>query len=109
MAETDDPALAVCTLTVIVVSYNTRDLTLAALRTLYATTRVTVFRTVVIDNASTDGSADAIALAFPQIQLIRSTENLGFARANNVVGFRELGDCLWVSYKHSNESPFSFH
>ena len=85
MAETDDPALAVCTLTVIVVSYNTRDLTLAALRTLYATTRVTVFRTVVIDNASTDGSADAIALAFPQIQLIRSTENLGFARANNVV------------------------
>ena len=87
MAETDDlpPLPAVPVLTVIVVSYNTRDLTLAALRTLHATTRVTAFRTVVIDNASTDGSADAIALAFPQVELIRSTENLGFARANNVV------------------------
>jgi N-acetylglucosaminyl-diphospho-decaprenol L-rhamnosyltransferase len=72
-------------LTVIIISYNTRALTLAALRTLYATTTATSFRTVVLDNASTDGSADAIAAAFPQVDLIRSTENLGFARANNVV------------------------
>jgi N-acetylglucosaminyl-diphospho-decaprenol L-rhamnosyltransferase len=72
-------------LTVIVVSFNTRDLTLAALRTLHATTKVTTFRTVVLDNASTDGSADAIAATFPQVKLIRSAENLGFARANNKV------------------------
>jgi N-acetylglucosaminyl-diphospho-decaprenol L-rhamnosyltransferase len=72
-------------ITVIIISYNTRALTLAALRTLYATTTATSFRTVVLDNASTDGSADAIAAAFPQVELIRSTENLGFARANNVV------------------------
>jgi GT2 family glycosyltransferase len=72
-------------LTVIMVNYNTRDLTLAALRTLYATTRKTVFRTVVLDNASTDGSASAIEDAFPQVELIRSKENLGFARANNLV------------------------
>ena len=72
-------------LTVIIVSYNTRDLTLAALRTLYATTQTTGFHTVVLDNASSDGSADAVAEAFPQVELIRSTENLGFARANNVV------------------------
>ena len=73
------------TLTVIIVSYNTRALTLAALRTLYATTKATPFHTVVLDNASTDGSADAVAAAFPQVELIRSQENLGFARANNVV------------------------
>ena len=72
-------------LTVIIVSYNTRDLTLAALRTLYATTRTTSFHTVVLDNASADGSADAIAAAYPQVELIRSQENLGFARANNMV------------------------
>lgn len=72
-------------LTVIIVSYNTRDLTLAALRTLYATTQATAFRTVVLDNASQDGSADAVAEAFPQVELIRSAENLGFAKANNVV------------------------
>ncbi|HEY0275766.1 MAG TPA: glycosyltransferase family 2 protein [Paenirhodobacter sp.] len=72
-------------LTVIVISYNTRDLTLAALRSLCATTKATRFHTVVLDNASADGSADAVAEAFPQVELIRSGENLGFARANNVV------------------------
>lgn len=72
-------------LTVIVVSYNTRDLTLKCLETLYAGTHATRFRCVVLDNASEDGSADAIAAAFPQVDLIRSKENLGFARANNVV------------------------
>ena len=72
-------------LTIIVVSYNTRELTLAALQTLYDTTRTARFDTVVFDNASADGSAEAIAAAFPQVQLIRSADNLGFARANNQV------------------------
>lgn len=77
-------------LTVIIVSYNTRDLTLAALRTLYATTKRTSFRTVVFDNDSKDGSADAVEAEFPPhrypgLSVVRSTENLGFARANNVV------------------------
>lgn len=73
-------------LTVIVVSYNTRTLTLAALRSLFDTTRATSMRVVLLDNASTDGSADAVAASFPQVEQIRSMENLGFARANNVVG-----------------------
>lgn len=72
-------------LTVIIVSYNTRELTLKALETLYATTRKTAFQTVVFDNASQDGSAEAIAEAFPQVTLIASKENLGFAKANNLV------------------------
>ncbi len=72
-------------LTVIIVSYNTRDLTLKAIETLYATTQKTRFRTVVYDNASADGSAEAIAQAFPQVEVIASDENLGFAKANNVV------------------------
>ena len=79
------PEAGISALTVIIISYNTRDLTLAALRTLYATTQATAFRTVVLDNASTDGSADAVATTFPQVELLRSDENLGFARANNMV------------------------
>jgi N-acetylglucosaminyl-diphospho-decaprenol L-rhamnosyltransferase len=71
--------------TVIVVSFNTRELTLAALRTLFDTTRQTPIHVVVFDNDSQDGSAAAVADAFPQVELIRSGENLGFARANNVV------------------------
>lgn len=72
-------------LTVIIVSYNTCALTLKAIETLYATTLNTRFCTVVYDNASSDGSAQAIAQAFPQVEVIASDENLGFAKANNVV------------------------
>ena len=72
-------------LTVIVISYNTRDLTLKCLETLHAQTRATRFRTVVFDNASEDGSAEAVAAAFPQVALIAHPENIGFARANNRV------------------------
>ena len=72
-------------LTVIIVSYNTRDLTLKCLETLHANTHTARFRTVVFDNASADGSADAVAEAWPDVHLIRSEENLGFAQANNVV------------------------
>ena len=92
---TQDPTLpGTPELTVIIVSYNTRALTLKCLETLYATTLRTRFRTVVLDNASSDGSADAVAAAFPQVELIRSAENLGFARANNVVAAR--ADTEWL-------------
>ena len=84
--QSSDPATP--ELTIIMVSYNTRALTLAAIRTCLDTTTRTPFRLVVLDNASSDGSADAIAETFgtdPRVELIRSGENLGFARANNVV------------------------
>ena len=70
-------------LTIILVSFNTRDLTLKCLETVFAQTRTIRFDVVVWDNASVDGSADAIAEQFPEVRLIRSDENIGFARANN--------------------------
>jgi N-acetylglucosaminyl-diphospho-decaprenol L-rhamnosyltransferase len=72
-------------LTVIVVSFNTRELTLTSLETLFETTRATRFRCIVYDNASADGSAEAIAAAFPQVEVIAADRNIGFAAANNVV------------------------
>jgi N-acetylglucosaminyl-diphospho-decaprenol L-rhamnosyltransferase len=81
-------------LTVIIVNYRTRDLVLACLQTLYAQTHETRFRTVVFDNASDDGSVEAIAARFPQVKLIASPENLGFARANNVVAAE--ADTEWL-------------
>ena len=69
---------------VIMVSYNTRELTLAALETLVANAGKVTLQVIVIDNASTDGSADAIAAKFPRFRLIRSESNLGFAEGNNI-------------------------
>jgi GT2 family glycosyltransferase len=39
---------------------------------------------IVVDNGSTDGSVDMLEARFPYVKLIRSNENLGFAKANNV-------------------------
>ncbi len=69
-------------LSVLIVSYNTRAMTLSAIRTLRLHTR-TPIRVLVWDNASTDGSAEAITAAFPDIHLVSSPSNIGFARANN--------------------------
>ena len=73
-------------LAVIIVSWNTRDLTLDALRTLYAdldTNGPDTTEVWVIDNASTDGTADAIREQFPRVKLVISEKNLGFAGGNN--------------------------
>ena len=80
-----DAAQSTPELTVIIVSYNTRELTLKCLETLYATTKETSFRTVLIDNDSQDGSAEAVAEHYPQVELIASKENHGFAKGNNLV------------------------
>lgn len=68
---------------IIVVSYNTREMTLECLRSVAAQTTVP-YELIVVDNASSDGSAEAIAAAFPEIRLIASRENHGFAKANNL-------------------------
>lgn len=68
---------------VIVVSYNTRDITLACLRSIFDRTRNCRFEVIVIDNASSDGSPEAIAAAFPDVRLIANAQNRGFAAANN--------------------------
>lgn len=72
-------------LTIIIVSYNTKQLTLDCLRSLYENTHIARFHTVVLDNASADGSAEAIAREFPQVELIASPDNHGFAKGNNIV------------------------
>ena len=66
----------------LVVSYNVRDLLVETLEALYAGARRPV-EAIVVDNASQDGSADAVERAYPQARLIRLEENLGFGRANN--------------------------
>ncbi|MFT7677144.1 MAG: N-acetylglucosaminyl-diphospho-decaprenol L-rhamnosyltransferase [Planctomycetota bacterium] len=81
-----DPAFSV-----IVVSYGTRLLTLDCLRSLYAETSAPAFEVIVVDNASDDGSAEAIAEAFPQAELLALDENLGFGAANNLAAERAKG------------------
>jgi hypothetical protein len=82
-ATTAQAGVAPPDVSIIVVSYCTREMTLACLASIIAQTRVVDYEVIVVDNASTDGSAEAIAGAFPQFKLIASQANLGFAVANN--------------------------
>ncbi len=83
-------------LAVIVVSYNTRELLRACLQaTLASLARSPALAATVwvVDNASSDGSAALVAGEFPQVRLLPSPANLGFAGGNNLalkaLGFRE--------------------
>lgn len=76
------------TASIIIVSFNTRDLLRECLQTLAKEAVNLNYEVIVIDNASADGSADMVATEFPTAPLIRSSTNLGFAAANNL-GFAQ--------------------
>jgi GT2 family glycosyltransferase len=75
-------------------------------RALRALERQTVrpARVIVVDNASTDGSPDAIAAEFPDVELVRLTENVGFAAANNLA-VRMADDCECVALLNPDAFP----
>lgn len=66
----------------IVVNWNTRELLRKSLLSLRASQHP-VRRIIVVDNASTDGSAEMVSDEFPGVGLLRMSRNVGFARANN--------------------------
>lgn len=72
------------TLDILIVSYNTRDDLLACLASLEAHPPSAPHQIVVVDNASTDGSAEAVRSRFPGVTVVSLERNVGFAAANNV-------------------------
>jgi hypothetical protein len=71
-------------LSVIIVNYNTADLVGACLESL-GSDGPPAREVFVVDNASTDGSAQIIASRYPGVQLVANASNRGFAAANNQV------------------------
>ena len=80
-------------LSILVISYNTREMTLDCLRSVREQTSVP-HELIVLDNASSDGSAAAIAAAFPDVTLLAETVNHGFAKANNIAALHAKGEFL---------------
>jgi GT2 family glycosyltransferase len=79
------------TVSIMLVNWNTRELTLACLRSVYAQTLDVSFEVIVVDNGSHDGSAEAIAREFPNVVLMAESENHGFAKATNISVERAQG------------------
>lgn len=77
-------------LSVVVVSWNVRDLLLRCLATVFAEADTGLSLEVfVVDNASTDGTAEAVKRQFHLAKVIANERNVGFVRANN----QALGLC----------------
>lgn len=70
-------------LSILIVNYNTADLTLQCLRSVFESKGNYSFEVILIDNASSDHSVERIEQQYPQVKLICNTENAGFAAANN--------------------------
>jgi len=79
-------------LSIIIVSYNTCDLTLNAIRSVFASKTNYLFEVFVVDNASKDQTVNRIRNEFPSVKLISNTENVGFSRANNQAIRQSQGD-----------------
>ena len=76
---------------VIVVNYNGKEHLARCLESLSSTKEAEI---IVVDNASSDGSADLVKSAFPEVQLIRSQTNLGFGEGCNMGAREAKGDYL---------------
>lgn len=72
------------TLSVIIVSWNVRDLLRDCLRSLEAGRGARPLEVIVVDGASSDGSAEMVAAEFPWVRLLAQRENVGFPRGNNI-------------------------
>lgn len=70
-------------LSVVIVSYNVRELLRNCLRSVYEQTREVEFEVFVVDNHSQDNSVEMVEIEFPQVNLIANQKNYGFAAANN--------------------------
>ncbi len=75
---------------IVIVNWNTRDYLRRCLQTVFASEGALRFRVVVVDNGSTDGSAEMVAAEFPMAQLISGHGNVGYPAGNNL-GLRALG------------------
>lgn len=83
---------------ILVISYNTREMTLECLHSVARETTLP-HEIIIVDNNSPDGSAAAIAAAFPpdthpHIRLIASGENHGFAEGNNIAAHHARGEYI---------------
>lgn len=70
-------------LSIIIVSWNVKDYLRQCLRSIRAHTKDMSYEIFVVDNHSSDGSAEMVGREFPEVHLVENADNYGFAKANN--------------------------
>lgn len=82
-------------ISVIIVNWNTRQLTAECIASIYEKNQQAKFEIIVVDNASRDGSLPWLREQFPQVRFLSNAMNEGFARANNRA-MREAGGEIFL-------------
>ena len=85
---TQPPAITSLDVSICIVSWNVRSLLRDCLKSLREQAGDVRYETIVVDNASTDGSPEMVREEFPWVKLVEPHANLGFGRANNLA-YRE--------------------
>lgn len=88
---------------VVIVNYNAGDLLLRAVKAM-SQQIYTRFRLLIVDNASTDGSIQALRAVFPGVEVLLAGSNLGFAAANNLA-VRSAGRTRWIALLNPDAFP----
>jgi GT2 family glycosyltransferase len=83
MPESTTPKSSAIDLSIAIVSYNTRTLTLDCLKSVFESTQVIRFEVIVVDNHSTDATVEAVRTSYPMVQIIANPQNRGFSKAVN--------------------------
>jgi GT2 family glycosyltransferase len=79
---------------VIIINYNTFDLTCQCIESIYRFTKKNSFEIILVDNASNECSVEKFSERFPAIKCVSSYENSGFAKGNNLGIFHSKGDII---------------
>ncbi len=74
---------AMVDLSIIIVNWNVKDILKTCLKSIYEEDTTISLEVFVVDNASSDSSAEMVLVDFPQVKLIMNKKNFGFAKANN--------------------------
>jgi GT2 family glycosyltransferase len=83
-------------LSIVVISWNDREVLEACLASVYKETREIDFEVILTDNGSTDGSVEFVRTRFPEVKILESDTNRGFAGANNRAFSRATGEYVLV-------------
>ena len=108
-----------CDLSVVIVSYNTREILHRCFQALKEASAGLTLEIFVVDNASRDGSVEMLGEQYPEVNVIASAVNLGFGAANNRALVEATGryiillnsdaflrpDALRLSIQHMDENP----
>ncbi|MFQ5706460.1 MAG: glycosyltransferase family 2 protein [bacterium] len=81
-------------LSIIIVTFNNADAIAACIQSIFDRTENLRFETIVVDNGSSDGTAEVVKARFPDVLCIQAGQNLGFAAATNIGLLKSVGEYI---------------